>query len=62
LHMCDESGIRTGVDLDRAMEISRRVVQLVGHNADSYLLRAGKSKDLIRELPTGQIKNQTLKK
>lgn len=62
LHMCDEMGIHTGIDLDKAMEISRSVVSSVGHSTDSYLLRAGKSKDLIRELPTGQIKNQTLNK
>jgi len=62
LHMCDEMNVQTGIDLDRAMNISRRVVELVGHSTDSYLLRAGKSKDLIRELPKGQIKNQTMLK
>ena len=62
LHMCEESGVDTGIDLDQVMAISRRVVDLVGHTTDSYLLRAGKSKDLIRELPTGQLKNQTTQK
>ena len=62
LHMCDEMGVKTGIDLDQAMEVSRQVVALVGHPTDSYLLRAGKSKDLIRELPTGQMENQTVKK
>lgn len=61
IHMCDEMGVITGVDLDKAMAVSRQLVSLVGHDTDSYLLRAGKSKDLIRELPTGQIKNQTMK-
>ncbi len=61
LHMCDEMGVATGIDLDKAMAISRRVAELVGHNTDSYLLRAGTSKALFRELPKGQIKNQTLK-
>lgn len=61
LHMCDEMQVETGIDLDKAMAISRRIVTLIGHSTDSYLLRAGKSKDLIRELPTGQIKNQTQK-
>ena len=59
--MCDEMGIETGVDLDKAMAISRSVVGLLQHPTDSYLLRAGKSKDLIRDLPTGQIKSQTSK-
>ena len=62
LHMCEEAGVETGINLDQAMAVSRKVVELVGHPTDSYLLRAGKSKDLIRELPTGQIKNQTLVK
>ncbi len=51
VHLCDEMGVETGVDLDRSMEVSRRLVQILGHNTDSYLLRAGKSKDLILELP-----------
>ena len=61
IHMCEEVGVATGVDLDRSMEVSRQLVQILGHNTDSYLLRAGKSKDLIREIPKGQIKNQTQK-
>ena len=51
VHMCDEMGVTTGVDLDKAMAVSRHLVSLLGHDTDSYLLRAGKSKDLIRELP-----------
>ena len=52
VHMCDEIGIKTGVDLDQAMKVSRQLVQLLNHGTDSYLLRAGKSIDLISELPT----------
>lgn len=62
IHMCDEMNVETGIDLDKAMLISKKIVEIVGHSADSYLLRAGKSKDLIRELPTGQIKNQVKSK
>ncbi len=58
LHMCDEMGVTTGVNLDAAMEVSRHLVKILAHSTDSYLLRAGKSKDLIRELPTGQLKRQ----
>ena len=50
LHMCDEMGIHTGIDLDKAMEVSRKLVAMLGHATDSYLLRAGKSSDLIRSL------------
>ena len=53
-HLCDEIGVATGVDLDGTMAVSRRLVQLLGHSTDSYLLRAGKSKDLILELPVKQ--------
>ena len=59
LHMCEEMGVETGIDLDKAMEISRRAVEILGHPTESYLLRAGKASDLILELPKGQIKNQT---
>lgn len=61
IHMCDEMKIATGIDLDLAMGVSRRLIQILGHNTDSYLLRAGKSKELIRELPNGQLRNQTEK-
>lgn len=54
VHLCDEIGVATGVDLDGTMAVSRRLVQLLGHSTDSYLLRAGKSKDLILELPVKQ--------
>lgn len=54
VHVLDEMGIETGVDLDRLMEVSRNVVALLGHATDSYLLRAGKSKDLILDLPVRQ--------
>ena len=49
------------MDLDQAMKVSRQLIQLLNHGTDSYLLRAGKSSDLISELPTGQLRNQTLK-
>lgn len=59
IHMCEEMGIITGIDLERAMEVGRKVSGMLEHPADSYILRAGRSKDLIREIPKGQIKNQT---
>lgn len=59
LHMCEEMDVKTGIDLDKAMVIGRTIISEIGHSTDSYLLRAGKSKDLIRELPTRQIPNQT---
>lgn len=51
LHMCEEMGIATGVDLKKSIAIAKRVRELVGHESDSYILRAGCSSELIRELP-----------
>lgn len=61
LHMCLECGVETGIDLDKMMAVAAKVVDIVGHKTDSYLLRAGKASDLIRELPKGQAKNNTQK-
>ena len=56
LHLCGEMGVRTGIDLDRVLQVSRRLVSILGHSTDSYLLRAGKSRDLILDLPAGRKK------
>ena len=52
--------ITTGIDLDLAMAVSKKADSMLGHGTDSYLLRAGKAGDLIRELPKGQIENQVI--
>lgn len=62
LHMLDEMGIETGIDLDQVMALSREVTKMVGHQTDSYLLRAGKASDLILDIPQKQAKNHTLSK
>ena len=54
VHMLHEMGIQTGVDLDALLAIARRLREVVGHELDSAILRAGKSSDLIREPVTGQ--------
>ena len=59
--MCGQMQVETGIDLDKSIAISRKVVGMLGHSTDSYLLRAGKASELIRELPKGQIKNQVTK-
>lgn len=48
VHMMDEMGIETGIDLLKLIEISRSMEDLLGHSADSYILKAGRSKDLIK--------------
>ena len=47
LNLCEESGIETGVDCLKIMELSKRVRDLLNHDLDSYVLRAGRAKDLI---------------
>ena len=48
IHMCDEMGIATGVDVVKVMEMSRRLRELVEHELESYVLKAGRSKDLLQ--------------
>ena len=45
--MCEESDIETGIDIVKIMELSNHLRGLVGHDMDSYILRAGRSRDLI---------------
>lgn len=59
VHMFSEMGVETGIDLDKVIAIGRRVEEIINRRADSYVLHAGKNKDLLKELPTGQLKNQT---
>ena len=47
VHMCDESSIETGIDVTKVMDISRHLKQVLGHDLESYVLRAGRSRDLI---------------
>lgn len=47
LNLCDEMGIATGVDIVKVMELSRKLKTLLNHDLDSYILRAGRAKDLI---------------
>jgi isopropylmalate/homocitrate/citramalate synthase len=39
--LCEEMGIRTGVDLDRLIEVGRMAEEIVGHQLPSELIRAG---------------------
>lgn len=48
VHMMDEMGIETGIDILKLIEISKGMKDLLGHSADSYILKAGRSKDLIK--------------
>lgn len=56
VHMFHEMGIETGVDLDALLAIAARLREVVNHDLESYISRAGKSSDLIQEPVTGQKK------
>lgn len=47
LNLCDECGIATGIDIVKVMHASRRLQTLVQHDMDSYIMRAGRSCDLL---------------
>lgn len=47
IHMCDEMGVKTGVDVVKVMALSRHLRDILDHNLESYVLRAGRSSDLI---------------
>ena len=47
VHMMDEMGIETGIDILKIIEMARNLKGILGHEGDSYILKAGRSKDLI---------------
>ncbi len=48
VHMMDEMGIETGIDIVKTIELARELQEIVEGSTDSYILKAGRSKDLIR--------------
>lgn len=46
VHMLDEMGIDSGVDLVKAIATARKAQEFVGHNGSSAVLRAGRNADL----------------
>jgi hydroxymethylglutaryl-CoA lyase len=46
VNLCDESGIPTGIDLQRLLVISRRLPALLGHKLPGQLAKAGRNCDL----------------
>jgi hydroxymethylglutaryl-CoA lyase len=54
VHMLDLMGIRSGVDLDAVLAVSREVKKIAGHPLESAVARAGKSSDL-HEAPQAQV-------
>ncbi len=48
VHMCEEMGIETGINLDKGLEIARWVGRLVAHELPGFVLKAGKNSDLLK--------------
>jgi hydroxymethylglutaryl-CoA lyase len=46
--MMDEMGIETGIDILKLIELSRNLQAILGHKGDSYIIKAGRSKDLFK--------------
>lgn len=53
LHMCEESDIATGINIVKVIGISKKLRELLNHDMDSYILRAGRSGDLIKSQQEG---------
>lgn len=48
VHMMDEMGIKTGIDILKLIELSRNLQVVLGNEGDSYILKAGRTKDLFK--------------
>ncbi len=49
VHMLQEMGIETGVDLPKAIATAQRAKEIVGHDTASYVLKAGRCEDLTQQ-------------
>ena len=47
VHMCDGSGIITGIDLDRTIQTAEQLVEYIGHKTESSILRAGRADRIL---------------
>ena len=48
IHMCQEMGIETGYDLDAVINIGKSIQNMIGHEASSAVLKAGKCSDIVK--------------
>jgi hydroxymethylglutaryl-CoA lyase len=48
IHMCHEMGVATCYDLDKMLAVGRSIQQMVGHETASFVLKAGKNSDLVK--------------
>lgn len=50
VHLLEEMGIETGLDLDKVIAVARKLEGFLGHKGRSYILEAGKSSDLLNSV------------
>lgn len=48
IHMLHEMNIETDIDMDKAIAVAKRIRKIVGHDLPGYILKAGKSSELIK--------------
>jgi len=48
LHMLDEMGIKTGIDIDKTLDIAKKVGKLFNTELPGFILKAGKNTDLLK--------------
>ena len=58
IHMLHEMGIKTGVDLVKAMATARTAQEMVGHSGASAVLKAGRNEDLKQAQNAKRQENQ----
>ncbi|CAB3702263.1 hydroxymethylglutaryl-CoA lyase [Paraburkholderia rhynchosiae] len=46
VNMCDETGIRTGINLEKLLALSRALPALLGHDVPGQVAKAGRNSDL----------------
>ena len=51
IHMLDGIGVETGVDIGKCVANARHLREIIGHETDSYILKAGRAGDLKLDLP-----------
>ncbi|MBP2634309.1 MAG: Hydroxymethylglutaryl-CoA lyase [Firmicutes bacterium] len=49
LHMCQEMRIATGYDLDKIISLGHYIRKIIGHDTDSFVLKAGKNSDIVKQ-------------
>lgn len=55
VHGLHEMDIKTGINVDELLKVARGVVETIGHDGGSFVLKAGQNKDLHQK-PKGQEK------